>query len=127
MAPDASDPSLLPFSCELHDHSRLLTVKTYDGTILAYKIPELTLEIDKHIKGNPVPLEEEEVKKILKCPLNMAVLEGETQVLETKAMEIKFPGCRVPPKYKELKERLLRKKEPVEEPKKDPKKKEEKK
>ena len=113
----------------MHDFARLLTVKTYDGNIYAYKISEVTLEIDKFIKGTPVPLEDEEVRKILKYPLNMSILEGDLQVIETKALEIKFPGDRVPPKYKDLKQMLLKKKEPVVEDggKKDPKKKEEKK
>ena len=60
----------------------------------------------------------------------MSNLQGDMQVIETKTLEIKFPGERIPPKYKDLKERLLKKKkEPVVEDvgKKDPKKKEEKK
>ena len=75
VAPDSSNPNLLPFDVEFYDYCRLVIVKTYDGSIMGYRIPEVVLEIDKHTKGNPVPMEEEEVKKILKYPLMMLNLE----------------------------------------------------
>ena len=59
----------------------------------------------------------------------MLTLQTEVKVIEDKVLDIKFPGAKIPPKYSDIKARLMKKKEPVvdEGAKKDPKKKEEKK
>lgn len=56
VATDASDPNNLPYSCELHDFCRLLSVKTYSGKILLFRLPEVTLEIEKKTKAGSIPL-----------------------------------------------------------------------
>jgi hypothetical protein len=45
VATDATDPNLLPYSCELHDFCRLLSVRTYNGQLLFFRLPEPVLEI----------------------------------------------------------------------------------
>lgn len=61
----------------------------------------------------------------------MAVLEGDVKVIEDKVLELKFPGDKIPLKYRDVKAQFQKRKantQVVEDPgKKDPKKKEEKK
>jgi hypothetical protein len=127
VAPDASNPNLLPYSCEIHDFCRLLSVRTYNGQILFFRLPELPLEIEKRTKTGPLPMEEEQVKKLLRYPLEMATLEGEPKKVTERVMELSFKGAKVNEQYSNVKEKLLgmRKAKPavVEEPKKDTKKK----
>ena len=63
-------------------------MKTYNGNILGFRIPELTLEIDKHIKSEPIPLEEDQIKKILKYPLNMVTFEKPTTKISEKNFQL---------------------------------------
>lgn len=125
VAANSDDPNCLPYSCEFFDFCRLLVVKTNNGNILGYRIPEPTLDIDKHLKTDSIPLEEDQIKKILKYPINMATFEKPPERINEPKFCIEFKGEKVALKYKDIKAMMSRKKAPPPEEaaKKDPKKK----
>lgn len=102
-------------------------MRTFGGKILVFRLPELILEIEKKTKASTIPLEEEQIKKLLKYPLEMASLEAEPRKISEKVLEINFKGEKIIPKYSDIKAKLMNTKKnappPAEEAKKDPKKK----
>jgi hypothetical protein len=48
-------------------------------------------------------MEEEQIKKLLKYPLEMATLEKEVKKISEKVLEINFKGDKVIEKYKDVK------------------------
>lgn len=67
-------------------------MKLFNGKFQFYRLPEVVLEIEKKTKAGSIPLEEEQIKKILKYPLDMANLELEPKKINEKVLEISFKG-----------------------------------
>ena len=87
-----------------------MVIMQYDGSIVGFDIPELALDIDAHTKTSAVPLLEEEVKKILKYPLKMAIFDSEIETIKDRWLEISFSGEKKMPKYSHLLDQLKKKK-----------------
>lgn len=62
------------------------------GSILAYRIPEMVLDLDAINRNQRIPLEEEDFKKKLRYPLSYALLETEVKKISEPLLTIPFDG-----------------------------------
>jgi hypothetical protein len=95
VATNEDEPGKLPFRCQFDDYSRILFVFTYAGSILAYPIPEVPIDLDEISRNQNIPLEEEEIKKKLRYPLTYSHIESQVTAISQPVLTLPFEGKKV--------------------------------